>query len=87
MQISPRRKSGGALPPLLKSIRCVRQRRPGRALADAIAGKIRLTVLQFDFREGGSYRFAYYAPDATTVTVTGSYSVLKRARRLFSHGS
>ena len=26
--------------------------------------EIRLTVLQFDFREGGSYRFAYHVPGA-----------------------
>src|SRR5260370_24637256 len=38
---------------------------------------IRLTVLQFDFREGGSYRFAYHVPAATTVIVTGSYRVIK----------
>ena len=34
--------------------------------------KIGLTVLQFDFREGGSYRFAYHVPGATTVIVGGS---------------
>jgi uncharacterized protein YndB with AHSA1/START domain len=38
--------------------------------------EIRLTVLQFDFREGGSYRFAYHVPGAITVIVTGSYSVI-----------
>ncbi len=38
---------------------------------------IRRTVLQFDFREGGSYRFAYHVPAATTVIVTGSYRVIK----------
>jgi uncharacterized protein YndB with AHSA1/START domain len=38
---------------------------------------IRLTVLQFDFREGGSYRFAYHVPDAATVVVAGSYSVIR----------
>ena len=38
---------------------------------------IRLTVLQFDFQEGGSYRFAYHVPDAATVIVGGSYSVIK----------
>lgn len=37
---------------------------------------IRLTVLQFDFREGGSYRFAYHVPGPTTVVVAGSYSVI-----------
>lgn len=39
--------------------------------------EIRLTVLAFDFREGGSYRFAYHVPGATTVIVGGSYSVIK----------
>ena len=39
--------------------------------------EIRLTVLQFDFREGGSYRFAYHIPGATTVIVAGSYKVIK----------
>lgn len=39
--------------------------------------EIRLTVLEFDFREGGSYRFAYHVPGATTVIVAGSYSVIK----------
>jgi uncharacterized protein YndB with AHSA1/START domain len=39
--------------------------------------EIRLTVLQFDFREGGSYRFAYHVPAAATVIVAGSYSVIK----------
>jgi len=39
--------------------------------------KITLTVLQFDFREGGSYRFAYHVPGATTVIVAGSYHVIK----------
>jgi len=39
--------------------------------------EIKLTVLQFDFREGGSYRFAYYVPGAGTVIVAGSYSLIK----------
>lgn len=39
--------------------------------------EIKLTVLQFDFREGGSYRFAYHVPGAATVIVGGSYSVIK----------
>ena len=44
--------------------------------------EITLTVLQFDFREGGSYRFAYYVPSATTVIVSGSYSVIEPLSRL-----
>lgn len=39
--------------------------------------EIRLTVLKFDFREGGAYRFAYHVPRATTVIVGGSYSEVK----------
>lgn len=38
--------------------------------------EIRLTVLEFDFREGGCYRFAYHVPGVATVTVVGSYSVI-----------
>lgn len=47
--------------------------------------EIKLTVFKFDFREGGSYRFAYRVPGATTVIVGGSYTAIKR--RLSSHGS
>ena len=39
--------------------------------------EIRLTVLEFDFRERGNYRFAYHVPAAGTVIVGGSYSVIK----------
>jgi uncharacterized protein YndB with AHSA1/START domain len=39
--------------------------------------EIRLIVLHFDFREGGSYRFAYHVAGATTVIVAGSYSVIR----------
>lgn len=39
--------------------------------------EITLTVLEFDFREGGSYRFAYHVPGATAVIVAGRYSVIK----------
>jgi uncharacterized protein YndB with AHSA1/START domain len=41
------------------------------------APEIRLTVLQFDFHEGGSYRFAYHVPGADTVIVAGSYRVIE----------
>jgi uncharacterized protein YndB with AHSA1/START domain len=44
--------------------------------------EIRLTVLQLDFREGGSYRFAYHVPGATTVIVAGSYSVIEPPSRI-----
>jgi uncharacterized protein YndB with AHSA1/START domain len=39
--------------------------------------EIRLNVLEFDFREGGAYRFAYFVPGATTVIVAGSYSLIR----------
>jgi uncharacterized protein YndB with AHSA1/START domain len=39
--------------------------------------EIKLTIIQFDFREGGSYRFAYHVPGVPTVIVAGSYSVIK----------
>src|SRR5215469_3093050 len=44
--------------------------------------EIRLTVLQLDFREGGSYRFAYHVPGATTVIVAGLYSVIEPPARI-----
>ena len=44
--------------------------------------EIRLTILEFDFREGGSYRFAYHVPGATTVIVGGSYSVITPASKI-----
>jgi uncharacterized protein YndB with AHSA1/START domain len=44
--------------------------------------EIRLTVLQFNFQEGGSYRFAYHVPGATTVIVTGSYSVIEAPSKI-----
>lgn len=43
---------------------------------------VRLTVIDFDFREGGSYRFAYHVPGATTVIVGGSYSVIQPHSRI-----
>jgi len=39
---------------------------------------IRLTVLQFDFREGGSYRFAYTLPDGVVMRVGGTYRTIAR---------
>ncbi len=35
--------------------------------------EITLTVLQFDFRVGGTYRFAYHLPGGETVIVGGTY--------------
>jgi uncharacterized protein YndB with AHSA1/START domain len=35
--------------------------------------EIKLTLLQFDFRVGGGYRFAYHLPSGETVIVGGVY--------------
>jgi len=35
--------------------------------------EIELTVLQFDFRVGGAYRFAYRVPGGPTMLVNGMY--------------
>ncbi len=35
--------------------------------------EITLSLLQFDFREGGAYRFAYGVPGGQTVVVAGRY--------------
>jgi uncharacterized protein YndB with AHSA1/START domain len=41
------------------------------------APEITLTLLQFDFRVGGAYRFAYHLPDGTTVIVGGIYQSIE----------
>jgi len=38
---------------------------------------ISLSVLEFDFREGGTYRFAYGLPDGRKVVVRGSYRAIE----------
>jgi uncharacterized protein YndB with AHSA1/START domain len=38
---------------------------------------IRLTLLQFDFREGGEYRFAYHVPGGQVMTVRGTYRAIE----------
>lgn len=43
---------------------------------------VKLRVLQFQFREGGNYRFAYDVPDGRTMLVTGTYRVIERPARL-----
>jgi uncharacterized protein YndB with AHSA1/START domain len=43
---------------------------------------ITLTLLQFDFREGGAYRFAYGLPDGRTVIVGGSYQAIEPPSRI-----
>jgi uncharacterized protein YndB with AHSA1/START domain len=35
--------------------------------------EIKLSVLHFDFRPGGFYRFAYHLPEGATVVVGGAY--------------
>jgi uncharacterized protein YndB with AHSA1/START domain len=47
--------------------------------------EIRLSLLQFDFRVGGAYRFAYHVPDGATVIVAGAYRAIEpHARIVFS---
>ena len=43
---------------------------------------IRLSVLAFDFRLGGSYRFAYDVPDGQRMVVGGSYRIIEPPTRL-----
>jgi uncharacterized protein YndB with AHSA1/START domain len=38
---------------------------------------VALTVLQFEFHIGGSYRFAYHVPDGATMFVNGVYRVIE----------
>ena len=44
--------------------------------------EIGLTVLGFDFRVGGAYRFAYHLPDAQVVRIGGLYRVIERPREI-----
>ncbi len=39
--------------------------------------EVALTVLNFDFRVGGSYRFAYHIPSGETMFVNGTYRVIE----------
>ena len=41
------------------------------------APEIKLTVLQFDFRVGGEYRFAYHLPAGPTVTIGGAFQAIR----------
>jgi uncharacterized protein YndB with AHSA1/START domain len=43
---------------------------------------ITLTVLAFDFRVGGAYRFAYRLPDGGTVIVGGVYRLIEPPARI-----
>jgi uncharacterized protein YndB with AHSA1/START domain len=40
---------------------------------DLRRGYVTLTVLQLDFRQGGTYRFAYKVPGRQVMTVRGAY--------------
>jgi uncharacterized protein YndB with AHSA1/START domain len=49
------------------------------------APEVKLTVLELDFREGGSYRFAYDTPEGQRMLVGGTYrSIEPPARLVFS---
>ena len=39
--------------------------------------EVKLTVLSFDFRLGGSYRFAYHAPDGQVMVVGGTFRTIQ----------
>ena len=43
---------------------------------------VRLTVLEFDFREGGRYRFAYDTPEGQRMLVGGVYGKIDAPLRL-----
>jgi uncharacterized protein YndB with AHSA1/START domain len=46
----------------------------------APSAEVTLTVLQFEFRVGGSYRFAYDVPGSGTMHVNGVYRAIERRR-------
>jgi uncharacterized protein YndB with AHSA1/START domain len=46
------------------------------------APEITLTVLEFDFRAGGKYRFAYDLPDGPTVIIGGAFRLIERPTRI-----
>jgi uncharacterized protein YndB with AHSA1/START domain len=43
---------------------------------------VMLTVLEFDFRLGGTYRFAYDVPDGRRMIVGGTYRAIERPTRI-----
>jgi uncharacterized protein YndB with AHSA1/START domain len=43
---------------------------------------VKLTVLSFDFRSGGAYRFAYDVPDGRRMIVGGTFRAIERPRRI-----
>ena len=44
--------------------------------------EVKLTVLAFDFRVGGAYRFAYDVPDGRRMIVGGSYRAIEPPARI-----
>ncbi|HEY2227596.1 MAG TPA: SRPBCC domain-containing protein [Xanthobacteraceae bacterium] len=44
--------------------------------------EIKLVVLEFDFRVGGAYRFAYHVPGGQVMTVNGSYRSIEPPSRI-----
>jgi uncharacterized protein YndB with AHSA1/START domain len=44
--------------------------------------EIRLTVLAFDFRVGGAYRFAYHVPGGEVMVVNGTYQSIEPPSRI-----
>jgi uncharacterized protein YndB with AHSA1/START domain len=44
--------------------------------------EIKLTVLAFDFRVGGAYRFAYLVPGGQVMTVNGTYRAIEPPSRI-----
>lgn len=44
--------------------------------------EVKLRVLELEFREGGSYRFAYDVPDGRTMIVSGTYQAIEPPARL-----
>lgn len=43
---------------------------------------VRLTVLEFDFRAGGAYRFAYDVPGRQRMVVGGTFSTIEATSRI-----
>lgn len=46
------------------------------------APEVGLSVLQFDFRVGGAYRFAYEVPNGPAMVVLGTYRLIEPPTRL-----
>ena len=46
------------------------------------APEIKLTVLAFDFRVGGAYRFAYHVPGGQVMVVNGVYRAIEPPSRI-----